>query len=242
MDRANLTLDELRADLVDRWKQAFDRIAEVTAPIAADTETVYTQYPAFALESYSAKKFKPGARVSRKPIGDRDYVFQLDAQGRPLHVRYAHEINRHSWQGAYRYRPDEVELIELCMETAVPNLYNRLVLSGDCVVAEQRFICNAGGTDPRLTKLPTAAKVKHILGDPHLFFIYMTRYHVVNGVTTSADEYREVGGEIHRPTLEYSYADDGKLQRIVQHWPGGESRTTFAAKPKATSKKSRPRS
>jgi hypothetical protein len=225
----NLGLDELRTDLVDRWKTAFDRIAEVKAPIPAGTETVYTQYPAFALENYSTKKFKAGARVSRAPNGDRDYVFELDAQGRPLRVRYEHKINRTSWLGAYRYGPDEVELIEFCVQTTVPNLYNRLVLSGDSVLAEQRFLCNAGGTDARLTKLSTADKAKHILGDPHGFFIYMVRYHVVDGVTRSADEYHEAGGEVHRPRLEYSYAD-GKLQRIVQHWPGGESRTKFATK------------
>jgi hypothetical protein len=226
----NLGLDELRADLLDRWKNAFDRIAEVKAPIPAGTERVYTQYPAFALENYSTKKFKPGARVSRAPSGDRDYVFELDGEGRPLRVRYEHEINRTSWLGAYRYGPDEVELIEVCTQTDVPNLYNRLVLSGDSVLAEQRFVCNAGGSDGRLKNLSTAEKVKHILGDPHGSFIYVTRFHVENGVTRSADEYQEAGGEVCRPRLEYSYADDGRLQRIVQHWPGGESRTKFAAK------------
>jgi hypothetical protein len=76
--------------------------------------------------------------------------------------------------------------------------------------------------------------VQYILGDPDNYFIYLTRYHVENGVTKSGDEYQEVGGDIHRPTLEYSYSADGQLLRIVQHWPGGESRTVFAAKTRTT--------
>jgi hypothetical protein len=231
----NLGFDELRADLIGRWKQAFERFSEVSAPIAEHAETVYTRYPAFALESYTVKKFKAGARVARAPTGDDDYVFQLDALGRPLHVAYAHPVNRLSWQGAYRYSPEEVELLELCVQTKVPSLYNRLVLEDDRVIVEQRFVCNGGGSNPHLKELPTAAKADHILGDPYSYFIYLTRYVVTDGVTTSADEYQEVSGTIYRPSREYSYAPDGTLQRIVQHWPGGNSRTLFAAKPKPAS-------
>ncbi|HMR75231.1 MAG TPA: hypothetical protein PKD61_08965 [Polyangiaceae bacterium] len=226
----NLTLEELRSDLILRWKAAFDRIAEAKAEPRDAAETVYTQYPAYALSGYSTKKFKPGARVSRSPSADGDdYEFRLDAQGRPVHVRFSHRVNRVSWRGVYRYGEDEVEQIEFCMQTGTPSLYNRLILSGPCVLAEQRFVCNSGGSDKRY-KDP-----QQLLADPHAYFIYITRYQVEDGLTKSAQEYQEVSGEIHRPTLEYAYAA-GKLERITQHWPGGETRTVFAAKSKTSLK------
>lgn len=232
-----MTLEALRADLIARWKAAFDRIAEVDAKPQGAVETVYTQVPAFALANYTPKKFKPGTRVSRTPSGDGDdYAFRLDAQGRPLHVKFAHRVNRVSWKGVYRYGPEEVEHIEFCMETRVPSLYNRLVLAGPSVVAEQRFIVNSGGSANNLTRLSSKKKIQEILADPHEYFIYLTRYQVEGGVTRSAEEYQEVSGEVHRPTLEYRYGEDGKLQRIVQHWESGEQRTVFAARTKATSR------
>jgi len=228
------TLEELREDLVRRWKAAFDRRAEADAKAQGVVKAVFTRAPAFALSGYTTTKFKAGARVSKMPSADGDdYVFDLDSQGRPLRVRYAHKVNRVAWRGFYRYAPDEIENIEFCVETAVPNLYNRLILSGQSVIAEQRFICNSGGSGNQLERGSTVDKIERILADPHAYFIYITRYRVERGVTKSAEEHHEVGGETYRPTLEYGYAGD-KLERIIQHWPGGERRTVFAAKTKTT--------
>src|SRR5688572_33070279 len=114
------TLEELRDDLVGRWKAAFERLAEADAKAQGVVQAVFTQVPAFALSGYTTTKFKAGARVSKRPSPDgNDYVFELDSQGRPLQVRYAHKVNRVAWQGFYRYAPDEVENIEFCVQTAV---------------------------------------------------------------------------------------------------------------------------
>jgi hypothetical protein len=233
----DLELDELRDDLIERWKAAFDRLPEVETEVEGErvTQIVYTQYPAFALSNYTPRKFKPGARVSRQPSPDGDdYVFDLDARARPLRVRFEHRINRVNWRGIYHYRADEVEHIEFCMQTGVPSLYNRLLLSGECVLAEQRFVCNGGGSVPRWKGQSPSATIDEILKEPYHRFIYVTLYQIENGVTQSGREYHEVAGSIQRPTLEYSYSVDGKLLRIVQHWPSGEARTVFAAKTKTT--------
>lgn len=228
------TLEELRDDLIRRWKEAFDRRAEADAEAPGIAETVFTDLPAFALSGYTPSKFKPGARVRKTPSGDgEDYVFEVDSQGRPLRVRSAHKVNGVEWKGFYRYAPDEVENIEFCVQTAVPNLYNRLVLREGSIIAEQRFICNGGGSGDHLERGSTADKIERILADPHAHFVYVTRYHVEDGLTRSGEEHHEVGGKIYRPNLEYSWAG-GKLERIIQHWPGGDRRTLFAAKTKAT--------
>lgn len=228
------TLEELREDLVRRWGEAFERRAEAEVEAQDAVETVFTEYPAFALSGYTPAKFKAGARVRKTPSADGDdYVFELDARGRPVRVRYEHKVNEVAWKGFYRYAADEVEHVEFCVQTGVPNLYNRLILAEGCVVAEQRFVCNGGGSGDPLSQGSAADKVQRILADPHAHFIYVTRYHVEGGVTRSGEEHQEVGGKIYRPTLEYSWAG-GKLERILQRWPDGELRTVFAAKTKAT--------
>jgi hypothetical protein len=222
-----VAFEHLRADLLQRWRAAFGRHAEITAEPDASLAEVYTQYPAYALEGYTPKKFKPGARVSKTASPDADdYVFHRDAKGRPHHVRFAHRVNRLDWRGIYVYGDEAVEHIELCMQTRVVSLYERLALADGAVVAEQRFVCNGGGSDKRLAKLSADEKAARILDDPHAFFIYLTRYHVTEGRTGSADEYHEVAGQIHEPVRTYDYAD-GALTRIVQHWPGGETRVLF---------------
>lgn len=231
MGKGKGTFEELRADLLSRWKAAFARLAMVKAKVPGVVETVYTPYPAFALANYSPKKFKPGARLAKKPSRDgNDYAYQLDAQGRPLHMRTSHRFNRVDWQGVYRYGETEVEVVEFCMQTGTPSLYNRLILDGQHVLAEQRFVCNSGGSDSGLKKLSTAKKIERVLSDPYNYFIYLTRYRVEDGIIRGGEEYHEVSGKIDRPTLEYTYATDGALQRIVQVWPGGFRRTQFAAK------------
>lgn len=189
----HLSLDDLRADLITRWKGAFGRVAEVKAKVPASAETVYTEVPA-----------------------------------------YDYPLKRAEWQGIYRYGSDEVEQLEFCSRSGVPSHYERLVLAGPNVLAEQRFVCNMGGADPRLRSLSVPKKIEAILDDPHAYFIYLTLYRIEDGVTRSGLEHHENGGDVQRPTLDYEHAADGKLQRIVQHWPGGEKRTTFAAKTKTT--------
>jgi hypothetical protein len=227
-------LDELRADLVERWKRAFGRFDEATAKAEGAVETAYTEYPAFALEGYTPKKFKPGARLKKERIED-GYAFELDAKKRPLRVRFAHRVNRVSWRGFFRYADDEVESVEYCVETRVPSLYNRLILEGGGVLAEQRFVCNSGGHFSGLAGKSAAANAARILSDPTDFFIYITRYELENGVPVAAEEHHEVSGETYRPTRTYSYAGD-ELERVVQHWPGGETRTLFAVKSKTSTK------
>lgn len=224
------TLDELRTELIAHWRRAFERVDEITADPPADADVVYTRYPAYALEGYSPKKFKPGARVSRAPHPDGDdYVFHLDAERRPTHVRFAHRINGVDWRGIYRYARDHVEHIEVCIQTGIPSLYNRLTLEGSAVLAEQRFVCNSGGSDERLDGLAAREKADAILADPHAYFIYLTLYRLEDGLPISADEFHEASGRTHRPTREYVYSA-GKLQRIIQRWPGGEERTLYKRK------------
>jgi hypothetical protein len=135
----------------------------------------------------------------------------------------------------YRYAENEVEQIEFCLQTRVPSFYGRLVLGDGNVLAEQRFVVNCAGSGAHLKKKSASKQIEAVLGDPNEYVIYLTRYHLEGGVVKSAEERHEVGGEIHHPTREYTYASDGQLQRIVQHWPSGD-RTLFAAKTKTTLK------
>ncbi len=224
----------LRADLIARWRAAFGRVAEVERAPADAVETVYTTSPAFSLEGFTPTTFKPGARLSRTPVRDGDgYTFLLDASGRPVQVRFAHTVNGFTWQGIYRYAADEVEHLEICLQTGVPSLYERLQLADGAVIAEHRFICNSGGSHVPKTSGDIA---QAILNDPNGYSLYLTRYTIERGVPVAAAEYHESGGRTHQPTRTYEYTPSGALQRIVQHWPEHGARTVFAAKSKATKK------
>jgi hypothetical protein len=223
-----MTEGELRADLIERWKGAFAWRREVDREPKG--ECVFTPYPAFLLKDYTVKKFKPGARLQRgKPPKVGVWVFRLDEEGRPVWSRYVHAHFRTETRGFYRYSAAEVEHVQFSCETNVPTLYNRLVLVRDNVVSEQRLLSRTVEGSASSDK-----KAKAIL-QKHDFQIFMTRYQVNDGIVTSAEEYHEWDAEkINRPRLEYRYAEDGKLQRIVQHWPDGEQRIVFAVKTKVT--------
>jgi hypothetical protein len=226
-----MTEAELRADLIARWQGAFARRSEVDRE--PEGELVYSQYPAFLLEGYSVKVFKPGARLQRgKPPKTDVFVFRLDAQGRPVWSRFVHGFNRSETRGIYRYSAGEVEHLEFSCGSGVPSLYDRVVIEGDNVVAAHRLL--SGDLDGAAARGSAAKKAKSIL-ETHDFKIFMTRYQISRGVVTSGEEYHEWDADkIYRPRRHYHYAADGKLERIVQHWPDGEQRVVFAQKSKVT--------
>lgn len=224
----------LRADLIARWEAAFDRLAELETAAAVEAETVvYTRHSAYSLDGYSPKRFKPGTRLSRLPIspGD-DYVYRLDAEGRPIHVQHEHRFNRVRWEGFFTYRRDQVEYLSFCLETKVPNEYGRLALRDGVVVSSQRFLCNSGGAWPALAEMAAEEAANEILGDSRLYFIFLTDFHVEDGLPRSADVYPAGGSDSRR--LEYEYSDARKLERIIEHRDGKPSRTEFVAKSKVS--------
>lgn len=225
------SLEELREDLILRWKAAFDRAAEVEAKPKGVLETVYTEYPAFELSAltYSPKAFKAGVRVAKKPSGEPGgWAFELDREGRPQLVRHP-KRGRAAWRGFFRYWETEVEAVEFCIRTGVPSQYGRLVLEGGVVIAEQHFTCNEGGASDALKDGAPADKISRVLGDPSEYFISVVRYESDGARVVSGEEHREVSGERHRIELEYEYEGD-RIDRVVEVWPNGERRTIFAAK------------
>jgi len=226
----SLDLEELRADLIERWRAAFGRIAEISAEVSPVAETVFSEYPAFELSKYTPQHFPAGAQLFRVagPYG-RGYVFDLDARGRPIRIGYSDDDGRVTWNGFYRYGPHEVEHIEFYLPMRVPSFYNRVLLSESNVIAEQRMNCNNGAGSPHLERLGSAAKADRLLADQLSYHLYLVKYHLEAGAPRFGEEYLEGAGGVHRPTLHYSYEGD-VLMRIVQHWPSGEQRTVFAAK------------
>lgn len=222
------TFDELHTDLMERWRRAWDRVGEidVKVPVA----TVYTEYPAFGLEGYTPKRFKAGARLMKAKTTDTRCVYELDTAGRPVKHREDSDV-----RGVYHYATNEVEHIEWNVKTGVPWLYDRLTLDETgAILTEQRYVVHSRGDRPAWVRAHRDQVIGEIVGD-HYNFVYLWRYHVENGVTRSGEEYQHTNRGIDVARLEYTYAPDGKLQRIVQHWETG-SRTTFAAKSKTTTK------
>lgn len=226
------SFEDLRADLVSRWKAAWDRIGDIDAPLPPGVKTSYTESPAFDLHDYSTTSWKAGARLLASPKSDRSYELVLDAKGRPLRVRHRHPVNGVSWVGVYRYAADEIEHIEWCVETGAPNLYNRLHLDADgAVLEEQRLVVNSAGSKRTWIGAPRGDLIAAIVAAPQDHPIYLWRYEVEGGVPRSGEHYQHWSTGVQQAALEYTYAADGSLQRIVEHWPSGD-RTTFQAKPK----------
>ncbi|CAM3705565.1 hypothetical protein [Smaragdicoccus niigatensis] len=211
---------QLRADVIVRWTACWDRIDECEAKLPPETTSVYTDFPAFSLDSYSGGELAAGARLFDAPSGrGSGYRFELDGSGRPLRVRSEHARNGVSWDGIYRYAPTEVENIEWCLETGVPCRYERLLLDDDIVIAHQRLVVNGGGYSPAWWSASRSQVIDEILGNDHNHVIFLWRYPVQEGVTMRGEECHNTDEGAHRATLEYAYAPDGKLQSIVQHRP-----------------------
>lgn len=229
------SLAPLRADVIARWRQAFSRFAEAQVEAAGNLRTVFTEIPAFSLSDYTPKKFKPGARLSDQPVSDRGCRFELDELRRPVRVSFSHPVSGSAWRGCYRYSPEEVEYLEFCLQTRVPAIYHRLRLEAGLVVEEQCFRCNSRGT--RWLAAPGAGPgaAEAILSHPANFFLTVLRFEIRYGRTHAAQEYHESAGHLAAPTRSYAYSPEGRLLRIVQHWPTGPH-TIFAAKTKATTR------
>jgi hypothetical protein len=205
-------------------------------PPAVDTpsgvETVlYGRGPLFDLKDYTPRTFKPGKRGSSKPFSGRDnWVYLLDAAGRPVQMETRHSYNGIDWRGKYRYAPEEAEYAEWCLQTGVCSQYERVSIREQQTVAFQRLSINARGSFPVWRGVAATKLMERIASDPRNYRILVERYDVREGRIVGAEAYSEgMGAPTTRSTLSYAYLD-GKLDRIVEHFESGEQRTVFAAR------------
>lgn len=123
-------IDDLKQDLLTRWKAQFDRMSLLAEAAGRGVRTVYATRSLFDLEGYSPSKFPPGGRTSKEPIpGDDNWVYRLDAGGLPVHMttRLVSE-GEPGWQGMYSYSPEGVEYTEFYISARIPSTYARLTL------------------------------------------------------------------------------------------------------------------
>jgi hypothetical protein len=233
------SIEQSRDGLWARWQKAFDRLSEVTEAAKLGQRVVYARVPLFDLDRYRPPKFPAGGRILKElppasEMAGTYYVYRLDHQDRPVHMAARHTYNKVDWQGMYRYSAEEVEYVEFCLQTEIVSQYDRLTLQGRQPTSLQRIRMNCAGHFPRWHGSDAIA---HIRSDPHNYFVRIEHYDLTKGQIVSGSAFSEgFGGSPQHSTLDYFYAAEGKLERIIQTWASGHKQTIFAARSKVSLK------
>ncbi|MGA2137073.1 MAG: hypothetical protein ABSH50_32680 [Bryobacteraceae bacterium] len=230
--------EDLRQDLLARWKALFDRVSLLAEAAGRGLRTLYATGDRFGLKAYTPGKFPAGGRTSKNPIpGCDNWVYLLNAAGRPVHVAMRHSFNQIDWQGMYAYGTAEAEYTEFCITTQIPSEYTRLALSDGQPASFQRLRVQCRGALPDLRGMSPGLQAERILSDPYLHEIEIETYDLQDGRVQSGWAWTEAPRiPPHLSMLAYSYSDDGKLQRIVANSELGGTRTVFAARTKTSLK------
>jgi hypothetical protein len=198
--------------------------------------TVYATDSRFELKHYTPSKFPAGGRTSKEPIpGHDNWVYLLDAQGRPVHLATRDQFNQ-SWQGMYSYSAEEVEYTEFYMPSRLPWTYDRLAFRDGQPISFQGLSVQSRGSVRTVRGMPPGRQAEQILADPLLRFIRIDAYDLQDGRVQSGWSWSELPGLTQLLRLEYSYSDEGKLQRIIAHAEDGNTWTAFAARTKTSLK------
>jgi len=235
------SLDELREDLWNRWRDAFDRFADLDRASQSGERIVYANGELFDLKKYTPQKFPAGGRVFlEQPESINSYQrYWLDAKELPVHVAFGHTVNHFDWEGFYRYTTEEVEYVEFCLQTRVVSKYARMTLRNGLPRTYQKIGVNGGGS--------------HVGGATErnaMDRIFQDSYQDSYFSSIEIEEYEASGDRIvagkllvaapgqssHRSDLEYSYSDAGKLERIILTREDGSKYTSFAARSKLSMK------
>jgi hypothetical protein len=230
MDRLEL----LREELWTRWREAFDKLPDLSHASRSGERVVYANVRLFDLKEYSPHKFPAGGRVlSKLPEGGSSYwVYRLDTEGRPVHMTCRHVFNKIDWQGMYRYADNEVEYVEFCLQTEVVSDYARMTLRDGVPITMQRLDINGGASHlGNIGHRPGKRAIDVITRNPFFYWISVEEYEVADKRIVSGKGMAEGKGiSPRRSTREYSYSDSGKLERIVRTDESGLKTTEFAAR------------
>jgi hypothetical protein len=228
-------LSSLVEDVWARWETYF-RQPHVPAPSSQPARTVYANGPRFSLTDWGVALVAAGGRTSSEPIPHvNNYVYELDSSGRPLTVRHSHRVNDVDWHGAYRYGPSEIELVELCLQTRVPSIYDRVTLVDALPVTRQSVRINGAGSFPMWRSMPREKVRESIRTESRNFQCFVEQYEIAEGRYISGEGVREgLGTPLRHWTLSFTCSPTGRLERVVQRWDTGEETTAFAAKSSTT--------
>lgn len=227
MDR----LEQLREDLLARWRGAFDRI-ERPRPLDQTHigRRLYANNSRFDLRDYRPDDFPVGGRALKEPPKESSfyYTYLLDDRDRPVHMSARHTFNKIDWEGIYLYSDSEAEYIEFCLQTKVVNDYSRIALLNDLPVTFQHFKVNGGGS--HLGGRTGKKAIDFIVSSPLNYFIEVEEYDSTTGRIISGRALSEgLGAPLTRSALEYSYSPSGKLLQVTRTHDTGWKTTDFAA-------------
>ena len=230
-------LEELRDDLWNRWRDAYDRRVDLADASHSGERTVYGGKPLFSLKQYTPNSFPAGGRILFiQPAGRNSFhLYRLNAMGRPVFTHARHEVNDLDWQGFYCYTPDEVEYVEFCLQTNVVSDYARMTLHNGLPATYQHIDISGGGS--HIGQHTGRIAMDFIPQDSHFYWVDVEKYESSDGRIVSGKSLVEGNGlSAMRSSLAYSWSANGKLERIVSTNQDGYECTIYAAPTKTSMK------
>jgi hypothetical protein len=228
------SLEQLREDLWNRWIEAFDRFPALSRTPEFSQRVVYAKVPLFSLKTFTPNNFPAGGRTFQAPPEGTNacFTYRLDSKELPLQMISRHIVNKVEWRGLYLYDDNEVEYIEYCVNTNVVSEYSRMELRSGIPSSFQRIRINGGGShgENRIGK----AAIESIQRDSYFYWLEIEEYRIQAERIESGAALSE-GARLPptRSALEYSYASEGKLERIDRVFEDGRRITEFAVKSKS---------
>ena len=228
------TLEELADDLWSRWERYLH--SPPLEEMSVGERTVYSTGRRFTFSVWAPQLLSPGGRVATAPIAGHDnYVYRLDSENQPLSFAHRHRVNGVDWQGKYVYAPGEIELIEVCLQSRVPSIYERVTLRDGLPATRQSLHMNAGGNYPRWRSMARTEVRDAVRSDSRTHQCVVELYEIADGrFVAGAGSAVGLGAPPREWTLHFSYSPLGALRQVIQRWESGEEETVYTAKTKST--------
>ena len=229
-----MDLEIQKQEILARWKQAFNEIAEIQRYRDKIQTEKYIPGFRFDLKDYGTPLFLnredrifPEARS--REIGDYHF-YGFSADGLPCYTSFAHRISKMSWEGYYSYSDDLVEYVEFCKETGVPSSIKRYKLSNGEKVIYQSIQINGQGAHPGYKSIPREAIIQSIIGNQHSIYCTVEAFRAENGRIVSADclAIAPGAGEYRYEEI-YKYDTDGRLDEKRTVYEDGRTALAYVA-------------
>ncbi|MVT08941.1 hypothetical protein [Chitinophaga tropicalis] len=231
-------LENLKLDLLNRWKRAFDELSLLENHKENIVSEKYIPGYGYSLEDYGTPYFlqqgdKIFPQATVREIGDYHY-YGFTTDGLPCYTSFRHTYNNINWAGYYDYSDSLVEYVEYCINTGIPSCIKRIQYRDGEKISYQSLSIDSRGSVPLREDLSREEAIEYILNAAYFLSYDVEVFHRKEGEITKAEGLAMHPGleEYHYQKL-YKYDTGGELAEIRTVHENGQSQLSYVRMDKA---------